>query len=320
MLARVRTLVALDQRERLFGDRPHRFDIFVEAQIEHGSHVQAAFRGVRVPGAARPVPLEHFGQLGGVFGQMRQRYRAILNERHGFARVFHRHHDVEAGRADVGDGGLQRRIEHGHDATPVVFGPVPAKPLVAHQLRELCEAPGVVCRVLGEFNEQQRLRLALDELLHGAPEHRDIAREVDHGGIHQLDRYWPQRHDVLRHVHRAVERAEMADTKRAAAEQGPEFEFDFSREGERAFGTGQHVREIDRAVVVLGDEGIEIITADAALYLGKPRSDFIGFAASEGCEIAEQVAQGMIRRDVSEIGLGAPESGAAAVGQHGVYR
>src|SRR6478735_231124 len=43
---------------------------------------------------------------------MRERHRAVLDERDRFALLLHRHHDVEAGGAHLGDGGLQGGIEH----------------------------------------------------------------------------------------------------------------------------------------------------------------------------------------------------------------
>ena len=40
----------------------------------------------------------------------------------------------------------------------------------------------------GEFDQQQRIGLALDEALDGGAENRDVAGELDHGAVDQLDR------------------------------------------------------------------------------------------------------------------------------------
>ena len=45
----------------------------------------------------------------GIVGEMRQRHRAILDEGDRLALLLHRHHDVEAGGAEIGDAGLQAR-------------------------------------------------------------------------------------------------------------------------------------------------------------------------------------------------------------------
>src|SRR5262249_49316427 len=53
VLAGMGALVGPHQLEGLFGDGAHRLDVVLEAQVEHGAHVQAADRGMRIPGAAR---------------------------------------------------------------------------------------------------------------------------------------------------------------------------------------------------------------------------------------------------------------------------
>ena len=79
-----------------------------------GPHMQAADRGVRVPGALGAVPLEHVVQPFGVVGEVFQIDRAVLDERHRFAVALHRHHDVQPGLAHRGDVGLERRIDGAH--------------------------------------------------------------------------------------------------------------------------------------------------------------------------------------------------------------
>ena len=71
----------------------------------------------------------------GVFGEMLERHRAILDEGDRLSLLLHRHHDVEAGGAHIGDRGLQRRIEHLDHAAPVRAGLVPAEAEIAHQSR-----------------------------------------------------------------------------------------------------------------------------------------------------------------------------------------
>ena len=215
VLARMRALVGAHQREGLLGDRAHRLDVLVQFQIEHGPDVQAPFRGVRVPCAARAVLFEDFRQPGRIFGQMRQRDRAILDERDGFARVLHRHHDVQPRRAHFGDRGLQRRIDDFDHAAPFSPLTVPAEAEIADELRQTDEPLAVLVVALGEFDHEERLGIAAQKRGERRLEDRNFGREPDHRSIDELDRDRLQRDDVLRRVHRFEERSEMADPDRA---------------------------------------------------------------------------------------------------------
>ncbi len=127
VLAGMRALVFAHHGEGLFGDRAHGMHVFVLAQVEHRPHVQAAGAGMRVPGAARAVLVEDRGQARGVFGQMLERHRAILDEGDRFALLLHRHHDVEAGGAHLGDRGLQGGIERLRQRRPICRPACPSR-------------------------------------------------------------------------------------------------------------------------------------------------------------------------------------------------
>ena len=63
VLAGIGALVFAHQRAGLLGDRAHLLRA-VAAHVEHRPHVQRADRGVRVPGAARAVLVEHPASAG----------------------------------------------------------------------------------------------------------------------------------------------------------------------------------------------------------------------------------------------------------------
>ena len=109
VFARISAFVLAHHRAGFLGDRAH-FLRAVRAHVEDGPHVQAADRGVRVPGAPGAVLLEHLGQAVGIFGEVLERHRAVFDERHGFAVAFHRHHDVEPRLAHFPDVALQRAV------------------------------------------------------------------------------------------------------------------------------------------------------------------------------------------------------------------
>ena len=83
---------------------------FSSRRFSTGPHMQAAFAGMRIHGAAGAVLAKHRVEAVGVVGEMRQRHRAILDERDRLAGFLHRHHDVEAGGAEIGDRSLQRGL------------------------------------------------------------------------------------------------------------------------------------------------------------------------------------------------------------------
>src|SRR5262249_59824668 len=70
MLARVRTFVFAHHRERLFGDLAHGMHVFLLAQIQDWSHMQASGTRMRIPGAARSVLFKNLREARGVFGEM----------------------------------------------------------------------------------------------------------------------------------------------------------------------------------------------------------------------------------------------------------
>ena len=140
VLAGMRALVFAHHREGFLGDGAHRLDVLLELQVEHRPHMQAAFGGVGIHGAAGAMLGEDRVQPVGVVGEMRQRHRAILDERDRLALLLHRHHDVEAGGAEIGDGGLQRRLDDLDHAAPFALRVVPAEAEIGHQLAELLQS------------------------------------------------------------------------------------------------------------------------------------------------------------------------------------
>src|SRR5215510_8110671 len=72
--------------------------------------MQAADRGMRVPSAVGPVLLENPRETVSVIGEVFEANRAILEKRDRLPVPFHRHHDVEALRADLPDRLLEAGI------------------------------------------------------------------------------------------------------------------------------------------------------------------------------------------------------------------
>ena len=124
--------------------------------------MQAALGGVRIHGAAGAVPGEDGVEPLGIVGEVRQRHGAILDKGDRLALLLHRHHDVEAGGAEIGDAGLQGGFGDLDHAAPFALRLVPAKSEIRHQFAESCfrlmQVFGLV--LLGEFHDQHRIGIA----------------------------------------------------------------------------------------------------------------------------------------------------------------
>ena len=123
----------------------------------------------------------------GVLGEVFEPHGAILDEGDRLPVALHRHHDVEARARRTSHTALWKagigRLDDGV-----------GKAEIAHQLDELLQAPQIVFAVVaGEFDEQDRLGRALDEAVDGRPEHGDLARQLDHRAVDELDRGGIQR-------------------------------------------------------------------------------------------------------------------------------
>ena len=190
VLAGMRALVLAHHREGFLGDGAHRLDVLLELQVEHRAHMQAAFGGVRIHGAAGAV----FGEDGveplGVVGEMRQRHRAILDERDRLALLLHRHHDVEAGGAET------RRSRSAAQASMISTTP-PHLRCGWSQPKPRSAISSPSCFSRAEFSAwsssanstiSDRIGIAAHGSVDDRLEHRDLAAERDHGAIDQLDR------------------------------------------------------------------------------------------------------------------------------------
>ncbi len=284
MLAGMRAFVFAHHGESLLGDLAHGMHVFFLPQIQDRPHMQAAGAGMGIPGAARAVFLEDCRQPAGIIGEMDERHRAVLNERNRFALLLHRHHDVEAAGAHVGDGGLQIGAEHFDHAAPFVAALVPGKSEIANQVLEPPQPAQVLfVIILAELDQQNGGRRLAHEFVQRRTENRDLARELDHGAVDQFDRDRQQGHDVLGGIHGLAEAAEMAGPDRATPEQRRQFQFDARGKSKRALRADQHMRQID--VVLTGHQRVEIIAANTALHLGETRGDLVGLARADNEQI-----------------------------------
>ena len=287
MLAGMRALVFAHHGEGFLGDGAHGAHVLVEPQIEHRAHMQAADRGMRIPGAARAVSLEDLGEPRGVIGEMLERHRAVLDEGDRFALLLHRHHDVEAGGAHFGDAGLQFRIEHLDDAAPFGAAFVPGETEIADQLAEPFQAAQVLVPiVLGEFDEQDRFRIAAQEGIDGR---LDIAMSRAKPSMVRSISSTAIGPSLTMCCAASIASWKLPKWQAPTARRpssGDELQFDPGRERERAFRADQQMREID--VVAAGDQRVEIIAADAALHFRKAPRDLVGLARGDGEQVAHQ--------------------------------
>ena len=253
------------------------FSRAVAAHVEHRAHVQRADRGVRVPGAARAVLLEHVRQAVGVLGEMLERHRAVLDEGHRLAVALHRHHDVEAGLAHLPDVLLLLRVgDLDHAAGQAEVG---------HQLHQVLQLACGAMLVAGELDQQDRVGLALDERVRPSSRNAAMSRArsiIVRSTSSTAD--GPELDDVLRQLHRGVELREVAHAERALRRQRRELQMEALGPGERAFGADQQVR----GVGVRRAEVVEVVAGDLAQHLREARFDLRLFALVEAFQPATE--------------------------------
>ena len=268
--------------------------------------MQAADRGVRVPGALGAVIVEDLGQPVGVVGEVLQPHRAILYEADRFPVALHGHHDVEAGLADLPDRLLLGWIDH--------LDHTVGEAEIAHQFDELGQtAQQIVAVLAGELDQQDGGRVALDELFDGLAEDRDIAGQVDHRLVGQFHRRRAQLDNMLGRVHRRVEIGEVADAQQLVRRHRREIEGDGGGEGEGAFRADQQVGQIDRRVAAFGDQRVDVVAADPAHQVGEAGGDLRLLAVAEGEQVARQPGGALVQ--AREVGGQGAEMHRRAVGQ-----
>ena len=218
-----RALVFAHHRARLLGDRAHLRGA-VAPHVEDRPHVQRADRRVRVPRAARAVLAKHLRQAVDVIGEVSERDRAILDERHRLAVAAHAHHDVEARPCAPPTTPFARRRRPSRTTRS-------GNPSIAHQRARDRRGggPAASARFAHEFDQQDRLRLADERRVDDRPERRIAAREVDHRPVDQLHRRRPELDDDARAFHRAMERRKVDDAERAMPRQRRELQASISR-------------------------------------------------------------------------------------------
>ena len=311
------TLVAPDQRARLLGDGAH-LPGAAFFHVEHRAHVQGADRSVRVPGAARAVLGEHLRQFVGVFGEVLQRDGAVLDERNRLALALHRHHDIEAGFSHLPHLLLQACVgDLDHAAGEAELGHQ------LHQLRELCEL--LIAIVAGEFDQQNCVRVALEETVDDGLERGVAARELDHRTVHQFHCRGRQLDDMLRRQHRLMESREVAHPQGLVLRQRRKREMDAPRIGERALRTHQEMGEVVRQAGTFRarPHHVDVIALHPTQHLGPARFDLRFLAPHDGVHAPDQslIGQGragnLIARAEVEFGaVGEQRIDAAHVVHH----
>src|SRR4029079_10668454 len=105
------------------------------------------------------------------------------------------------------------------------------------------------------------------ELRDDRAERRVLARELDHGAVHELYRHGTELHDMLRRLHGLAERRKVTDAEGFVFRQWRELQADAARVGERAFGADEQMRHVDRAALrnlpsPNRQQKVQVVTAD----------------------------------------------------------
>ena len=216
---------------------------------------------------------------------MLERDGAILDERHGLTVALHRHHDVEARLANLPHLALPGRVGDLDDA--------PGQAEVAHELAQGGELRKLRRPLLtGELDEQDRVGRADDRFVHRRAERCDVARQLDHRTVDELDRGRLERDDVPSQVHRLVKRREVHDAERFVHWQRRQLELDLAEVAESSFGADEQLRRVECAA----RRQVEVVARDAPLELRHARFDLFAFARIQVAQRGDELS--MSRRSL----------------------
>ena len=250
--------VGADERETLLGDRAHGGDIGRVLHAQHWADMQAADRGMGVPGALGVVAGEHLVQAFRVVGEVGQIDGAILDEGDRLSVALHRHHDVQSGLAHLGDVGLEPGIGGAHDHA--------GKAEIAHHRVEVDEfgQQGRVFMAM-ELDDQHAVGLADEHAVDGGAVDRNGAAQLDHRAIDEFDGLGVERDQMLGGGHGGAEIGELADAEDFAGFDRVQHQFERCRERQRALGADEQAGEVVAAGGPCGRrQGVDVVATDAA--------------------------------------------------------
>ena len=232
--------------------------------------MQAADRGVRVPGAFGTMLLKYFGQSPRVFSKVGQWHCAVFDETYRFAIALHRHHDIESGFPHFPYGLLQVRIGNFHHAA--------GETQIGHQHRQLFQFRDLLGVMLtGKFNKQHAIGLALQKRVNRFFINRDATRQIKHLAIHQFNGRRPQLHDVLCGIHAVVKTWEMTDTQSLMFRQLTQLQMDALEVAERTLRPHQQFRQIES----VRRQAVKVVTCHTSGDGKHPVANFVLLARIE---------------------------------------
>src|SRR5205085_9118930 len=137
----------------------------------------------------------------------------------------------------------------------------------------------------GKLNEQDRVRLATDERVHGGAKSRNVARKADHGAIDELDRARAELDDMAREIHRRVELRKVAHAERALRRNARELEMQALGPSERAFRADEDVRRVG----VRRTKVIDVVPSYLAQQLREARFDLFFFPLVQHAQTRDEI-------------------------------
>ena len=185
--------------------------------------MQTAHRCMGIPCTFCPVAGKNIGKTSSIFCQMFQANRAILNKGNRLGRIFHAHHNIQAGFTHFCHTPLQTCINRlDNPACPFLIL-VPAKTQLCHHPMQFFQTAQIFIHILfGKFHHQQGGRLAAHHLLDNWLENSDRTRQLQHRVINKLYRDRIQFDQMLGSIHRLVKGRKMANAHDFLCRQWPE--------------------------------------------------------------------------------------------------
>ncbi len=273
MFARERPAILEHQVGDFLGDRLELAHAVLGLEVDHRPDVQAADRGMRVDAGLRLVPRDDLQELGDVVAQVLGCDGCVLDERDRLGVSLLGHRQPQRHRAELPDASLGRGIG---DGQVVISEPAAGAGRLRARRAEEARASA-----LSPYNSIKRIAagIALEEV--AEPARLGIQPSAfEHVPVHDLDR-----RRVCRRISGVAARAssksgELDDERRPGARQLDELQLGLDRQAERPLRAdeqaGQVEADVARTMVVLGNELVEVVSADAPEDLGKAAIDLLG--------------------------------------------
>ena len=249
-----RAAVGAQQFRRELGDGAHLLHFRRLLDVDQRADVEAAGAGVGVIGHAHAQVATERLDARDVGGQVLRRHRGVLDKGQRLPFPAHAHQQAEAHLAQAPDVGLARAVEQRRHRADGERAAAQARHEIVGSAAQFRLAGAVV------FHRQEAERLALHKAAQEAVILRLGARHLQAQVVDQLHGGRAGFENGSHRLQRRDQRRELHDHQRSALRSRCDLELEFGDGGQRAFGAGQQVDQIE--ALILGQVVVDAAVVD----------------------------------------------------------